>query len=93
MTKFNNINDFNYSGDGVDRSQWAADADGIDRAKWKFDEDGFNLATQSCLITAQRQVILAAEAENQKQIQTNHPSAYSRDIDGVDASPDDAFKL
>jgi hypothetical protein len=93
MVKMNDINDFNYTGDGVDRSRWKADADGVDRSRWNFDENGFQLATNAALETARRQMILAAEAENAKQIHANEPNAYSRDIDGVDAATDDAFKL
>jgi hypothetical protein len=87
------INALNYSGDGVDRSRWSADADGVDRARWKFDENGFMIARDKALETARRQIIMAADDANRKIIADAQPNAVTRSIDGVDSAPVDAFKL
>jgi hypothetical protein len=87
------LNDLNYTGDGVDRSRWAADADGVDRSRWKFDENGFNIAKSAALETARRQMLVAADDANRSVIAGAAPDSVTRAIDGVDNAPTDDFKL
>ncbi len=88
-----NINDPNYTGDGVDRSRWKMDADGVDRSRWKFDEHGFMLATNAALETARRQMVMAADDANREMIKQNNPSSATKSIDGVQDASYDSFKL
>ena len=88
LTPAREIDDF---GQAKDRNTY--DEAGFARARWKYDEDGFMKARTSALDAARSQLVNATHRENEKIIKANHPNAFSREVDGVDAAPDDAIKL
>jgi hypothetical protein len=88
LTPARAIDDF-----GQAKSRNTFDEDGFARARWKFDEDGFMKARTNALDAARSQMVNATHAENEKVIKTNNPSAFSREVDGVDDVPDSAIKL
>lgn len=88
MVKMNRVDSF-----GEAQSKNTFDADGFARARWKFDEDGFMKARVNALDAARDIMVNATHAENDRIIKENNPSAFSRDVDGVDDASDDAIKL
>lgn len=88
MVKMTPVDSF---GEAVSRNTF--DADGFARARWKFDEDGFMKARVNALDAARDMMVNATHAENQKVIDANKPTAFSRDVDGVDDASDDAIKF
>jgi hypothetical protein len=88
LTPAREIDDF-----GEAKSRNTFDEDGFARARWTFDEGGFMKARVSALDAARSQIVNAMHAENQKVIDANKPDAFSREVDGVDAAPDDAIRL
>jgi hypothetical protein len=88
LTPAREIDDF-----GQAKSRGTFDEDGFQRARWTFDDDGFMKARTNALDAVRSQMVNATHAENEKVIRANNPSAFSREVDGVDDAPDSAIKL
>jgi hypothetical protein len=88
MVKMTPVDDF---GQPLNRN--TTDEDGFARARWTTDDDGFMKARVRAIDIARSQMVNATHAEHEKVIKANHPSAFSREVDGVDDAPDSAIKL
>jgi hypothetical protein len=90
MVKLTPVRQTDDFGEAISRNTF--DENGFANARWKFDEQGFMKARVNALDAVRSQMINATHAENQKIIKANNPSAFSREVDGVDDAPDDAIK-
>jgi hypothetical protein len=74
----NDLNDPNYTGDGVDRR------------RWKFDEGGFKIATDIATMRARQQLREKIRSLHDDIVSIAHPNDFNVTVDGV---PIDKAKL
>lgn len=65
------LNDPNYTGDGVDRR------------RWNFDEDGFSKATAAALMQAKQQMRERIRSIHDDIMDIGHPNDFAVTVDGT----------